>query len=1101
MFLNTSTNKTETFNCKDININENYFFKNSLKIELFFKEKINDNINFEAQYSNLNFNAFLINIFILKILKLKSFKNFKYLLDTLFFSLEDLNFFVKFLNEELIQLNSNLNYKSNFILKLDLNLNSLFFLIFVNNQSETQEYLELNVFSTFCIKNLNYFLKNIRKELFLKKDTQHILWYFLLNISSISYMLEENFLDKNYANIFFQYFIEKKSFEDAQNFLQKCFDNINLITKNKQQYLKINKKNILKENSLLIEGDSSNEDDSSNEELQKSITTEDTHMLFLLKNLFSKKYNNFLKNNCSQKIVFLNDISFFLTNLTLFYESKLIVEFGIKYWSNSALNFLLLKENLYKKILINTKNLDLEIDFDENMLTKIFFINKSFHIKKNKYSMFNSKFDLNKLIALNNKINKVAFYINEGVFFYLFDFFENFILNISLADLQKKNLNIKDCILSFEHELEKINNFNFFNIETTIIEQEEKYKIFISLFFIYTWTYKDYAEQNALKKEFLNFFFKETEIKELTNCIQNELNSLDALLKKNLNFEVFSQIIKTIKNITLFLVNTLEISIKDVSNNNYNSAYFLKINYCEYILFTAKFKKLISYSEQIITIYNLKKKIEVISLNKKKLFGIEIKLDFRGRVYTLNPVKAYDNNKLIRQSIQIKNTIKVSKLFNWYVKLYKKININNILDLNEEVYSFILNKKEFKSYTFLLNANLLTLKKKEFIKFLYLKAKTASLMYLGFLLLSSEEKKTYNMITILEKGFLFFYSKNLNEQIEKKKKELNLELYVEFVQVLDSLNNLNKKSSFNNLLLNSKLLSLDSSCNGYTHLLYTLSEFNETEFQKFKEVLNLSNSNKNFDFYSEVLEDIRKKNKILEEGVNNKIITRNSIKKIIMTIPYNAKEFGFIQKLKQDIIEKDTKKKNLIIKELILFFSKDFKNKIINKTFITKLKEFLKNKKIKNLYYVIDNNTKINLTYFKEKNEKIPYIDNILNKKKSVYIKVLTSKLNTEKIVTASVANIIHANDAFCIRELILNSELNILTIHDCVKFNAFLFEEILFSYELIFKDFYKNYNIYDKLYYEDYKTKKLKKMFENNNTKKPYFNATFEKSKYILKF
>ncbi len=175
MFLNTSTNKTETFNCKDININENYFFKNSLKIELFFKEKINDNINFEAQYSNLNFNAFLINIFILKILKLKSFKNFKYLLDTLFFSLEDLNFFVKFLNEELIQLNSNLNYKSNFILKLDLNLNSLFFLIFVNNQSETQEYLELNVFSTFCIKNLNYFLKNIRKELFLKKDTQHIL--------------------------------------------------------------------------------------------------------------------------------------------------------------------------------------------------------------------------------------------------------------------------------------------------------------------------------------------------------------------------------------------------------------------------------------------------------------------------------------------------------------------------------------------------------------------------------------------------------------------------------------------------------------------------------------------------------------------------------------------------------------------------------------------------------------------------------------------------------------------------------------------------------------------------------------------------------------
>jgi len=136
------------------------------------------------------------------------------------------------------------------------------------------------------------------------------------------------------------------------------------------------------------------------------------------------------------------------------------------------------------------------------------------------------------------------------------------------------------------------------------------------------------------------------------------------LLSCNLNFETLNYLIKTIKNLILFLNDTLEINIKDVSNNNYDSSYFIKIEYCEYIIFLNKLKILIAYLEQIITVFNLKQKIIENKLNKNKMFGIEIKLDFRGRLYSIDIVKAYDNNKLLRQSIKIKNTIKISSLLN-----------------------------------------------------------------------------------------------------------------------------------------------------------------------------------------------------------------------------------------------------------------------------------------------------------------------------------------------------------------------------------------------------------------------------------------------------
>ena len=754
---------------------------------------------------------------------------------------------------------------------------------------------------------------------------------------------------------------------------------------------------------------------------------------------------------------------------------------------------------MYTLILINTQKIDLEVDLVKNMLISVFFKNKSFYIKKNEASIFKSTFDSKKLENLNNKLKKKVYYIDNNTFLQLFFFFENLFLK---TKIQIKDLNLKQCLLIFDQELVKINNFNFFNIETTTEEEKEKYDVFFNVFFNFLNVYIKYIQNNILNDFFLSYFFKENNLTEIKNCINKEVTNLNTYLIKESSFKNLTFLIKTLKNILLFLKNTLEINVKDVSNNNYNSNFFLEIEYCEYIVFTSRLKILIAYSEQIITINNLKQKLDELELNKKKLFGIEIKLDFRGRVYTLSTIKAFDNNKLLRQSIRIKNSIKISYLLSWFKKIYKETNINNILNLNYDVYSYILTKKEFKEYTFILNIDLQKIKKKDFLSFLYLKTKTALLCYLGFLLLPSTEKKTYTMDTIINLGYTFFYDENLNEKIQKVKNQYNIELYLEFMQTVDALKELNQKISFNSLITNTKLLTLDSSCNGYTHLLYTFSDLKEDEFKKFKEVLNLSSSNKNFDFYSEVLNEIKEKNSFLKEQIEKKIITRTSIKKVVMTIPYNAKEYSFTEKLKKEIIEKDPIKKKKIINELILFFSKDFKNKIINKTFTLKLKEFLKKNKVKNIYYLIDDETKINLSYLKKKNKKIPYIDNVLNKKKSVYIKILTSDLDIEKTLTASIANIIHANDAFCIKELIINNKLNILTIHDCVKFNAFLFEEMLITYELIFKNFYKKFNIYEKIYFEDPKTKELKKVFnEKNLIKNENKELVFENSKYILKF
>lgn len=1106
LYINTfDSNNNQLNDCININLEENYFLKNSIIIQLYFKEKLSKIKKEELYYIDNSFVVFLINIFILKLIKFRELKNFNFLINKLNFTLEEVNSLVIFLNSEIKAIDSNLSYKSEFFYKLNLTINSLFFLIFINNQSEIKDYLELNIYSTFSIKNLNFFLKNITKEYCFEKKENYKAWYIILYIKKISNSLNITIIDSFYCNIFFQFFLKNKLLIEIKEILNMYLININFLINSNQKYLrKIKSNKEINEDLNTIKNDKETYF-LKNKSINDTINIDPQKIKTFVINFLSKKYNIFLKNKCSQQLSFLNDISFFLIEINLFYESKFIVEFGVKYWSNSSLNLSYLKKKLYDKILLNTKILNLETDFKNNYLKNLFFKDDKFYIKKNIYNENSSIFDFEKIKIINNKLKKLVYYTDINIFLELFNFFENIFKNIIL----KKNIKkLKECINYFEDNIQKINNFNFFNIESLLHKEKEKYELFFNILNLYSWSYNEYIHNIILNTNFLNFFYKKDDIKELKLCIEKEKENLNYLLNNLNSFDNLNFLIKTIKNIFLFLNNTLEINIKDVSNNNYNSKYFIEIEYREYIIFINKFKIIVAYLEQIITISNLKQKIIENNFNQKKLFGIEIKLDFRGRLYSINIIKAYDNNKLLRQSIKIKNNIKIKELLSWYIDLFKKLKISISYFLKKDIYEFILDKKEFKHFNYLFKLNLTEMTKKNFLDLLYLKTYVATICYLGFLLLKSEEKKTYTLLNILKKGYDFYYNDNNKEIINEIKKsflnltlELNLEEYLELTQTLNSLDNLNKNISFNSLLLNNKLLSLDSSCNGYTHLLYTFSELTISKFKEFKKILNLSSDNNNYDFYSEVLNEIKNNNFFLKKQIEDKIINRNSIKKIVMTIPYNAKEYSFHEKLKNEIIEKDDKKKKIIIKELIEFFSKNFKNKIINKSFILNLKTFLKKNKIKNIWYVIDENTKINITYYKEKNEKILFIDNILNKKKSVYIKTLTNEINIEKTVIASIANIIHANDAFIIKELIINCKLNILTIHDCVKFDAFLFEEIIFLYEYTFKNFYKNYNIYNKIYYETNDSSELKKVFDDSFIKKIEDNCIFEKSNYILKF
>jgi len=860
----------------------------------------------KAIFLNLNLIQFLINIFLIKIIKLKTIKNYNNFLLKLDFNLEELDFFIKTLNTEFILTEKNLNYSSELFLKISLTFFSLNNLIFMNSRPILTEKYELNVFASFIINFLNTLQLKLKKEFLNLELNIKYLAYIMINLKKIIEINPIVAVNAETYNLLFYIYFLKKDFNTTLNYFIKIIKNLNLILNAKTKAL--NKLTPKLKEKLLLEYQQ-NDCFTNNVDELKEILLNNTDFLqknnvFLnekLNDFISKKNFIFLKKVCSLHLIFISEYSFLLLKVNLFYENKYIVEYGMRYWSNTALNLIKLKSVFFEKVLINTNLKNLEEASELNALKSYYFLKKNFYIKKNQNSNTSSIFNQNFLNSLNQKFLKKVYWIDKKVFLLIFNTFELFLLKMQELNI---DLSLKTVIEHFNLQILKINNFNFFNLENYFNDEKNKYDIFFSLIYLHANAYSKYIANVILKTKFLLFFFSEDTIFIMQEFITKELSILNVALISKKNFENFEIIIKTIKNLNLFLNNTYEVNVHDISKNKYTTSFFTEIFYFEYIFFIKNLKKLISYSEQIITIQNIKKKI--INNTTEKTFGIEFKLDFRGRIYALDLYKAYDNSKLIRNSIKLKNSLNLALLKTWYFFIWNTNNIHTISDLHAETYDWLFTKEPFIKFKYLKDKKLSMLNNSEFLELLYLKSFNSILMYIGFLILKKSIKKTYNFLEIIYLGYDYFFNK------KELTTMLTIEETIELQETENSLTKLLTTLTLEELFKHNKMLTLDSSCNGYTHLLYAFSELEEFQFNHYLKVLNLTSSKINYDFYSEVLNEISAFDENLKECIIDGSLSRTTIKKVVMTIPYNAKEFSFKKNLEQNLLidNQEKKKKN-----------------------------------------------------------------------------------------------------------------------------------------------------------------------------------------------
>jgi len=302
----------------------------------------------KAIFLNLNLIQFLINIFLIKIIKLKTIKNYNNFLLKLDFNLEELDFFIKTLNTEFILTEKNLNYSSELFLKISLTFFSLNNLIFMNSRPILTEKYELNVFASFIINFLNTLQLKLKKEFLNLELNIKYLAYIMINLKKIIEINPIVAVNAETYNLLFYIYFLKKDFNTTLNYFIKIIKNLNLILNAKTKAL--NKLTPKLKEKLLLEYQQ-NDCFTNNVDELKEILLNNTDFLqknnvFLnekLNDFISKKNFIFLKKVCSLHLIFISEYSFLLLKVNLFYENKYIVEYGMRYWSNTALNLIKLK--------------------------------------------------------------------------------------------------------------------------------------------------------------------------------------------------------------------------------------------------------------------------------------------------------------------------------------------------------------------------------------------------------------------------------------------------------------------------------------------------------------------------------------------------------------------------------------------------------------------------------------------------------------------------------------------------------------------------------------------------------------------------------------
>ncbi len=316
-------------------------------------------------------------------------------------------------------------------------------------------------------------------------------------------------------------------------------------------------------------------------------------------------------------------------------------------------------------------------------------------------------------------------------------------------------------------------------------------------------------------------------------------------------------------------------------------------------------------------------------------------------------------------------------------------------------------------------------------------------------------------------------------------------------------------------------IQLDATCNGFQHLVMLTGEF---ELAKHLNLHPMTFDDKPYDFYSYILEiyldyinsdKFTQKAKEAELESYNRIkefcLDRTLIKKVIMTIPYNATSKKMVDDLtnhlKVDYIngvawfshpsDLDSTKK-LNYKDLYLLVSslKGHIDSIAPKVFGLRryLEEIAKicTKLETHITWSLPNGLEVRQSYMKEKTVNIKPFSYSSSK---ISLSQYTDKLDLNKQSRAFMPNLIHSLDAaslmLLVKKYFNNDEFNIkniYTIHDCFAMPLGHIEFIIDSLRKIYISLYSENSYLEKL--------------DNNileNIKLQYRDVTLEKGVLII--
>ena len=321
------------------------------------------------------------------------------------------------------------------------------------------------------------------------------------------------------------------------------------------------------------------------------------------------------------------------------------------------------------------------------------------------------------------------------------------------------------------------------------------------------------------------------------------------------------------------------------------------------------------------------------------------------------------------------------------------------------------------------------------------------------------------------------------------------------------------------------IINGDASCSGIQQISGLIKDF------QMGELVNINESNdfkKPNDFYEFMIKEIKEQleNNIINNQLNDYLpllnldITRQLIKKPIMTIPYTSKIYGIANQLKDLALEKriikngkskknyyvykDKNKNSLLINEKQIFYFA----KIIKSTMELKFPLF--KKLYEYLHQMIDLAIDLNIpiswhapdgmiiTQYYVKTDKKHINFNLGPLRRKLVINIPLNEINKSKSKAAISPNIIHSLDAshlHFIVEKLIKLNINIITIHDCFLVHP---NDFIILKKFVNSEFIRLYTNYDFL--NHFHNNIIKYIYDNYNVIKIHKNLnTFELNGNII--